>query len=127
MAARVGEGRSYAVASFFASLGFVVLIMGITYFAILVLSIRFGAEADRAAAYYELGYYLSGKLQWYRDARVYGLVALLCSLISILFGTHRLARITIPIAGACYLVLHVFHDEISSVISEWARLVSRSG
>lgn len=120
------RGRSHGLSAFFASVGFVVLIMGITYFAILVLSIRFGAEEDRATAYYELGGYLSGNLEWYRDARVYGAVALLCALTSILFGVHRLARITLPVAGVCYLVLHVFHDQISNVLSEWARLVSRT-
>jgi len=119
-------GRSRGLCAFFASLGFVVLIMGITYFAILVLSIRYGAENDRAAAYYELGGYLSGTLEWYRDARVYGAVALLFSLTSILCGVHRLARITLPVAGVCYIVLHAFGDQISEVISEWARMVSRA-
>jgi hypothetical protein len=123
-AVKRGE-RSRGLASFLASLGFVVLITGITYFAILVLSIRFGEVEQRATAYYELGKFLSGQLEWYKDARVYGAVSLLCALTSILFGVHRLARITLPVAGACFLVLAVFGPQIRDAIYRWADVVSR--
>jgi hypothetical protein len=115
--------RSRALSAFFASMAFVVLVTGITYFAILVLAIRFGEEQHRATAYYELGKFLSGDLPWYQNAPVYGAVSLLCALVSILFGVHRLARITLPVAGACYVVLHAFGPQIRDAIYRWADVV----
>jgi len=113
--------RSRALASGFASLGFVILIVGITYFAILVLATHYGEQPDRAAAYRELGLFLSGGLEWYRDGRVYGALALLCALISLLFGLSPLARITIPIAGACYATLYFWGEPIKELIFRWAK------
>jgi len=123
MESAVSDVRPQArrLATLFASLGFVVLVIGITYFAMLVLSARFGETGSRAAAYYELGKFLSGRLEWYRDARVYGAVSLLCALVSILFGTHKLARVTIPVAGGAFLVLQIWSEEIWAMLTTWAR------
>jgi hypothetical protein len=113
--------RSRALCTAFAGLGFLVLIVGITYFAMLVLSVRYGAPEPRAAAYVELGQFLSGQLEWYRNARVYGSLALVSALVSLLFGVSPLARITIPVAGGCYVVLFVFGDKVGALIESWAR------
>jgi hypothetical protein len=112
--------RSRGLSTALASSGFVILIVGITYFALLVLSIRYDTPDGRASAYYELGQFLTGGLPWYQDARVYGAAALLCALVSLLFGVSPLARITIPIAGACYVTLLVFHKPIGDLLARWA-------
>ena len=109
-----------AVSTFFASLAFLLLVAAITYFALLVLSVHYGENESRARAYRELGLYLSGGLEWYRDARILGASSLLAGLISLLFGVHPFARITIPVAGLAYLTLHIFGDEIFALIREWA-------
>ena len=114
--------RPRALATWFASLGFLILTIGIAYFAILVLAIQFAeTSADRATHYYELAKYLSGRLEWYLDARVYGAASLLSALISVLFGLHPLARVTIPVAGLCYAVLHLFSETIWEMITSWAQ------
>jgi len=112
---------SRRIAGNLASAGFVVLIVGITYFAMLVLAIQFAEQDERGAAYYELAMFLSGRLEWFKDARVYGAVSLLLSLLSLLFGVHRLARITIPVSGAIYATLHIWGDRIGGIITEWAK------
>lgn len=117
----VKEPRSRACCTAFAAFAFVLLIVGVTYFAMLVLSIHYGAQGARAAAYYELGQFLTGGLEWYKDARVYGAVALLAALASLLFGVSPLARITIPVAGICYVLLIFFADPIKRMIESWAR------
>jgi len=104
----------------FASLGFLVLVAAITYFALLVMSVEFGTGADQVRAYSELGEYLGGGLEWYRDARVLASISLLSALISLLFGVHPFARITIPVAGLTYLTLHLFNDQIIALIQNWA-------
>lgn len=108
------------IATTFASIGFLLLVAAITYFALLVLSVHYGENESRARAYRELGLYLSGGLEWYRDARILGAGSLLAGLISLLFGVHPFARITIPVAGLAYLTLHIFGDEIFALIREWA-------
>ena len=108
------------ISTLFASLGFLLLVAAITYFALLVLSVHYGEDESRARAYRELGLYLSGGLEWYRDARILGAGSLLAGLISLLFGVHPFARITIPVAGLAYLTLHIFGDEIFTLIKEWA-------
>jgi hypothetical protein len=113
--------RSRSAATALASLGFVILIVGITYFAMLVLAVHYGEQDERAAAYRELGFFLSGGHGWHRDARVYGAAALLCALVSLLFGLSPLARITIPIAGACYVALIFRGEEIGDLIFRWAK------
>jgi len=105
----------------FAGLGFLVLIVGITYFAMAALSVRYGAAETRAAAYVQMGRFLSGQLEWYQNARVYGAVALLCALTSLLFGLSPLARITLPVAGACYVLLVFWGKEVGGLIESWAR------
>jgi hypothetical protein len=112
--------RSRLLCATFAGLGFLVLIVGTTYFAMLVLGVRYGGQEPRATAYYELGKFLSGGLQWYKDARVYGGVALLSALISLLFGVSPLARITIPVAGICYVVLVFYGKPLGLLIRSWA-------
>lgn len=112
--------RSRACCAAFAALGFLVLIVGVTYFAMLVLGVRYGGQELRATAYYELGQFLSGGLEWYKDARVYGGVSLLCALVSLLFGMSPLARITIPVAGACYVVLVFYGKQLGDLIESWA-------
>ena len=117
------SGPARAIATALASGGFLVLIIGVTYFAALALSIHWGGSPeDRAAAFRELGMFLSGsdELGWYQDARVYGAVSLLLALLSILFGVHPLARITLPVAGLAYVVLHVFGDQIRDLLTRWA-------
>lgn len=104
-----------------ASGAFVLLIVGITYFAALVVYVRFGPAETRATAFVELGDFLSGRGEWFRDARTYGGGALLLALLSILFGVHPLARITLPIAGALFLILHLRGDEIRELLTELAR------
>ena len=113
--------ESRRLATFFASLGFVILVVGVTYFAMLVVAVQLGEEDERAASYYELGKFLSGRLEWYQDARVYGSVSLLCALVSILFGVHPLARVTIPISGLAYVILNFFGQGIWELITRWAR------
>jgi hypothetical protein len=97
------------------------MIVGITYFAMLVLSVRFGDQGARAAAYYELGQFLTGEMEWYKDARIYGAVSLMAALTSLLFGVSPLARITIPVAGSCYVVLVFFGDTVGRLIETWAQ------
>jgi hypothetical protein len=113
--------RSRALSTALASVGFVILIVGITYFALLVLAIRYDAPDARASAYYELGQFLTGGLPWYQNAQVYGATALLCALASLLFGVSPLARITIPIAGACYVTLFFFREPIMGALIRWAQ------
>ena len=109
-----------AISTTFASVAFLLLVAAITYFALLVMSVHYGGGESRARAYRELGLYLSGGLEWYRDARILGAGSLLAGLISLLFGVHPFARITIPVAGLAYLTLHIFGDEIFALIREWA-------
>jgi len=113
--------RSRTLCTGFAALGFVLMVVGITYFAMLVVSVRYGRQETRATAYYELGQFLTGRLEWYKDARVYGAAALVCALTSLLFGVSPLARMTIPVAGACYVLLLFQGDRIAKLIESWAR------
>lgn len=117
----VKEPRSRALCTAFATLGFLLMIVGITYFAMLVLSVRFGGQGERAAAYYELGQFLTGEMEWYKDARIYGAVSLMAALTSLLFGVSPLARITIPVAGSCYVVLVFLGDKVGRFIETWAQ------
>lgn len=113
---------SRTLAGFFASLGFLVFAVGATYFALLVLAVNSReAASERAVAYYELARYLSGELEWYLDARLYGGVSFLCALISLLFGNHRLARVTLILAGSAFLGLVLFQNELWKVITSWAK------
>jgi hypothetical protein len=109
-----------SLCTLFASLGFLIMVVGITYFALLVASVHFGDLETTARAYRELGLYLSGKLTWYRDARVYGAGSLLCALLSLLFGVHPFARITIPVAGLAWLILHLFGNQVFEAIRRFA-------
>lgn len=110
--------RRLAVAT--ASMGFVVLVTGLTYFAILVMEVRFGPEAERAAAYRETGQFLSGQLVWYQDARIYGAFSLVLALISILLGGHALARITLVISGGFYVMFLFWGDRLTTLFQYWA-------
>ena len=87
------------VAAVLASLGFLILVVGVTYFGMLVLAVRFSeVPEERFTATAELGQFLGTRdpdWAWYKDGRVYGGASLLLALISILFGVHKLARITI--------------------------------
>ena len=111
---------SHEIATLFASLGFLVLVAAITYFALLVASVEFGEGEAQVRAYSELGEYLGGGLEWYRDARVLGAISLLAALVSLLFGVHPFARITIPVAALTYLTLHIFNEEIIALLQTWA-------
>jgi len=120
--------RGRGLGALLASSGFVVLIVGITYFAILVLSTHFAAPEDRYAAFRELGLFLSGDGQpWYRNAKVYGAVTLMLALASILFGPHPLARITLPVALLVYVAVYAYGAELRDVLLEWALVSSRGG
>ena len=114
--------RTRALARALASAGFVLLIVGITYFAILVLYTRYGGPQERALAFVELADFLSGAGAWYRDARTYGGGALVLAILSILFGVHPLARITLPISGAIFLILQFYGEELRELLTIWARL-----
>jgi hypothetical protein len=116
----VTRPRGRTACTLLAGLGFVLLIVGITYFAMLVLSVRYGGQEERAAAYYELGQFLSGEMEWYKDARIYGAAALVAALVSLLFGVSPLARVTIPVAGACYVLLVFRGEQIARLIEGWA-------
>ncbi|MGH7162747.1 MAG: hypothetical protein ACREID_04625 [Planctomycetota bacterium] len=111
-----------AVADFLSSLAFVTLIAGLTYFAILVFNVRFGADSDRAAAYHEIGLFLSGGLPPYQDARVFGAASLVLALLSILFGVTPLARITLLLSGSIYALFLFYGDPILRLLDEWAQL-----
>lgn len=109
-----------AIAMALGSAAFVVLIAGVTYFAILVLAARFGSEPARAEGFHTLSLYLNGGLAWYQDARVYGAASLLLALASFLFGVHPLARISLVVSGLIYLNFLVFGDTLRHVLAEWA-------
>jgi len=112
--------RSRKVAALLASAAFLVLIAGISYFAIIAFTVRTTSGPERATAYRELGLFLNGQLDWYRDARVYGAGALLLALLSLLFGVHPLARITLPVAGAAYVLLHLYGEQLRDLLARWA-------
>ena len=114
--------RSRRIATLLASAGFLAMVVGITYFAILVLTAHYGSEERRYAAFRELGMFLSGQgdLPWYQDARVYGALALLLGLTSLLFGVHPLARITLPVAFLVYVTVHAYGEEIHELLVHWA-------
>lgn len=110
------------MARFLAGSGFVVLVAGLTYFAILSYHVRYGPESHRAAAYREVGQFLNGELSWYQDARFYGTASLLLSLLSLLFGSHPLARITLVVSALVYLFYLFEYERIASLIRGWAGL-----
>jgi hypothetical protein len=113
------------VAAILASLGFLILVVGVTYFAMLVLAVRYSEEpAERFTAARELGLFLGTRdpdWAWYKDGRVYGGASLLLALISILFGVHKLARITIVVSGLAFAALQIWGDAIREVLTSWAR------
>ncbi len=110
------------MAGLFASVGFLIFAIGATYFALLVLAVqaREGAN-ERTVAYIELGRYLTGRLPWYLDARLYGASSFLCALLSLLFGNHKLARVTLVLSGAAFIGLVLYQDELWQLITNWAR------
>ena len=114
------QPRSRGLCTLLAGIGFVVLIIGVTYFALLAVSARYGGQEARATAYVDLGRFLSGGRVWYKDARVYGGVALLLALASLLFGVSPLTRITIPVAAACYFLLVFRGEQLGKLIESWA-------
>ncbi len=107
---------SRRLARFFASAGFVVLIVGLTYFGALVLTIAFGGGEMKAAALREVGLFLTGKEGVLQDARVYGALSLVLALLSLLFGNHPLARITVVASGLVYLTFLLAGEEITAWI-----------
>ena len=115
------RGASRNLARLSAGMAFIVFIAGLAYFAILVFEVRFGEEGQRAAAYRMLGKFLGGQLSWYQDVRVYVAVSLLLALISILFGLHPLARVTVILSGATFLIVLFFNEPILRVIERWAQ------
>jgi hypothetical protein len=116
--------KNRTVAAVLASLGFLILLVGVTYFAMLVLAVRYSEDSDaRFAAATELGRFLGTHdpdWAWYRDGRVYGGASLLLALISILFGVHKLARITIVVSGLSFAVLNIWGDAIREILYRWA-------
>jgi len=103
------------LARVFASAAFLILIIGSSYFMMLVLELRFGSDEYRVAALRDIGLFLSGQHAWYQDATFYGVTSLLLALVSLLFGNHRLARITVCVSGAVYLAL------LTDLLLQWAR------
>ncbi|MCZ6785896.1 MAG: hypothetical protein O7E54_01900 [Planctomycetota bacterium] len=104
---------SRRLARIFASAGFVVLVVGLTYFGALVLTIAFGGSEMKAAALREVGLFLTGKEGWLQDARVYGALSLVLALLSLFFGNHPLARITLVASGLVYLTFLLAGEEIT--------------
>jgi len=113
------------VAAVLASLGFLILVVGVTYFGMLVLAVRYSeVPQERLTATAELGQFLGTRdpdWAWYRDGRVYGGASLLLALISILFGVHKLARITIVVSGLAFAALQIWGDAIREILTSWAR------
>ena len=109
-----------ALSTLFASIALLTLVIGLTYFAWLVVSVEFGTGDMQAGAYRELGYYVGGEREWYRDARVHASGALVLALASLLFGRHPFARITAPVAFLQFVVLQFFGDQMLAIIREWA-------
>ena len=110
-----------------ATAAFLLLIAGISYFAILSFSVRFATEdTARAAWFVDLADFLSGDRGWYQNANVYGIGALVLALVSLLFGVHPLARITLPVAVLTIIALQVYGDEIRELLTQWAQKGSRS-
>ena len=114
-----------ALAVTLASAAFLVLIIGITYFVILLATARYGDDASRATALWVLGQFLTGDLPWYQNAIsgtslpraiVYCAGSLLLALFSILAGSHSLARITLLVSGALTVVLTLWPDELATFI-----------
>ena len=112
------------VAAILASLGFLILVVGVTYFGSLVLATRYSEDpGERFTAGRELGQFLGTQdpaWAWYKDARVYGGASLLFALTSLLFGVHKLARITIVVSGLTYAALHIWGEAIREVLNSWA-------
>ena len=117
--------RPRVLAMTLASAGFLALIVGITYFVILLVSARYGDEANRATALWELGQFLTGGVPWYQNtiagtsmprAIVYCTASLLLALFSILAGSHSLARITLLVSGALTVVLVLWPNELAAFI-----------
>ncbi len=107
---------SRRLARFFASAGFVVLVVGLTYFGALVLTIVFGDTEMKATALREVGLFLTGKESWFQDARIYGALSLVLALLSLFFGNHPLARITLVASGLVYLTFLLAGHEITAWI-----------
>lgn len=108
-----------------ASAAFLVLIVGITYFVILLVTARYGDDPSRATALWELGQFLTGDMPWYQNpimgtrmprAIVYCAASLLLALFSILAGSHSLARITLLVSGALIVVLQLWPHELAALI-----------
>ncbi|MGQ0615211.1 MAG: hypothetical protein ACT4PV_15870 [Planctomycetaceae bacterium] len=118
--AGVGRGFSRGLAQALAGAAFLILVVGVTYFAILVIAVRYGEEARRAAAFHELGQFLTGGLAWYQDARIYGASSLVLALVSILFGVAPLARITLLVSGSIYVTFLLFGEQITEALRLWA-------
>jgi hypothetical protein len=112
------------VAAILASTGFLIFVIGVTYFAILVLAVRFSeAPEERFTAARELGLFLGTRdpeWAWYKDGRVYGGASLLLALVSILFGVHKLGRITIVVSGLAFAVLQIWGEAIREILNRWA-------
>ena len=117
--------RQRALAATLASVAFLVLIIGITYFVILLFTARYGDDANRATALWELGQFLTGDMPWYQNtiagtgmprAIVYCAASLLLALCAILAGSHSLARITLLVSGALTVVLVLWPHELPALI-----------
>jgi hypothetical protein len=116
MPARRRRFPSRRLARFFASAGFVVLVVGLTYFGALVLTVTFGGDEMKATALREVGLFLTGGQGWFQDARVYGALSLVLALLSLLFGNHPLARITLVTSGLVYLTFLLAGEQITAWI-----------
>ena len=109
-----------SLSTLFASLAFLVLVIAMTYFAWMVMAINSGGDELRARTYRQLGAYIGGELEWFRDAQVHVGSALLFALLSILLGRHPFARITLPVAVVLYVAVYFFDESILRVVREWA-------
>ena len=87
----------------------------------MISTMKFGAEGVRIQCSGRRGGAEMGRREWYRDGRVYGGASLLLALISILFGVHKLARITIVVSGLSFAVLQIWGDAIREILTSWAR------
>jgi hypothetical protein len=89
-----------------AALGFVVLVVGITYGSILVVRALFDDNEDaREAAWVQLIDFVSGHTEWYLKASTFGAGSFVLAILSLLFGVHPLARITLALSGTVFIAL----------------------
>jgi hypothetical protein len=89
-----------------AALGFVVLVVGVTYGSILVVRALYSDDENaRETAWIQLIDFVSGNTEWYLKASTFGAGSFVLAVVSLLFGVHPLARITLALSGTAFVAL----------------------